>query len=357
MKKAIALLLVIALLAGGLYYLRLTEQQDKKRMRELYTAVEPLQREREALIAERDGLTEEYAEQMRDAGTVELLFRELNKEIFTDVYPLMRDRGIVGVLGVCTQQYPGFKGRMTIEEYSRLLKDGWGSCFIYERVGQLEDWLNDLSYLLEHDGLPIPKAIFFPDNTFNGSMEPILIRCGIETVILSADDGHSATVTSLSGPIWHTGAMPWNYTGVNSDTELLARTSGANLVFTVSFKNLWDAYEEEAFVKVLDNWTSMFEVTDALQSASEPTPMPQNGNTSAGHVSEIPDPLLKVTNFEEARRIHAEAEAKNIELAEEQTRREAELDKQIADLDAQIRELYDQWGQSGKKLLEFGNEQ
>ena len=110
-------------------------------------------------------------------------------------------------------------------------------------------------------------------------------------------------------------------------------------------------------MKVLVNWTSMFEVTDALQSASEPTPMPQNGNTSAGHVSEIPDPLLKVTNFEEARRIHAEAEAKNIELAEEQTRREAELDKQIADLDAQIRELYDQWGQSGKKLLEFGNEQ
>ena len=357
MKKVIALLLVIALLAGGLYYLRLTDQQDKKRMRELYTAVEPLQREREALIAERDSLAADYAMQMRDAGTIELLFRELNKEIFTDVYPLMRDRGIVGVLGVCTQQYPGFKGKMTIEEYSRLLKDGWGSCFIYEKVGKLEDWLKDLTYLLEHDGLPAPRAIYFPDNTYNDSMEQTLIQCGIETVVHSADDGHSATVTSLKGPIWHTGAMPWNYTGVNSDTDLLARTNGANLVFTVSFKNLWDAYEEDAFVKVLDNWVSMLESDDAPQNAAEPTSMPQNGSLTADPGSESPLPLLKVLTLEAARQIHAEAEAKNDELTNEQARREAALNKQIDDLDAQIRELYDQWGQSGKKLLEFGNEQ
>ena len=351
MKKAIALLLVIALLGGGLYYLRLTDQRDKKRMRELYSAVEPLQREREALIVERDSLAEEYAEQMRDVGTVELLFRELNKEIFTDVYPLMRDRGIVGVLGVCTQQYPGFKGKMTIEEYSRLLKDGWGSCFIYEKVGKLEDWLNDLTYLLEHDGLPVPRAIYFPDNTYNDSMEQILIRCGIETVIHSADDGHSATVTSLNGPIWHTGGMPWNYTGVNSDTDLLARTNGANLVFTISFKNLWDAFEEAAFVKVLDNWVSLIESDEALQNASETTPVPQT-STVADSEKEIL-PMLKVVTLEDARQTHIEANAKNAELSREQTQREKDLDEQIADLDEQIRDLYDQWGQSSKKLLEF----
>ena len=90
-------MIVIAILAGGFLYVRNVDQQDKQRMRDLYAEVEPLQRQREALIAERDRLETEYTLQMRDVGTVELLFRQLNVSIFTDVYPQMRDRGIVGV--------------------------------------------------------------------------------------------------------------------------------------------------------------------------------------------------------------------------------------------------------------------
>ena len=80
MKKAIALLIVIAILAGGFLYVRNVDQQDKQRMRDLYAEVEPLQRQREALIAERDRLETEYTLQMRDVGTVELLFRQLPSE-------------------------------------------------------------------------------------------------------------------------------------------------------------------------------------------------------------------------------------------------------------------------------------
>ena len=357
MKKAIALFLVIALLAGGLYYLRRVDQMDKQRMRELYTQVEPLQREKETLIAERNSLETDYALQMRDIGTVELLFRELNKEIFTKVYPLMRDRGIIGGLGVCTQEYPGYGGKLTVEQYSRLVKDGWGTCIIYEKVGNFSKWFADLSYKLEHDGLPIPTTIFFPDNTYDSEIDQELIDCGFNTVIHSADDGHSATVTSVRGLLWHTGAMPWNYTGVNSDTELLALTSGANLVFTISFKNLWDAYEQDAFVKTLDNWVSMLAVDDSLLNAAEPTPTPKGSGQDLTAEDELLKPLLKVVDCEKARQLHLEAEANNVRLAREQTRREAELDARIATLDEQIRAIYDQWGQSGAIITENRNEQ
>ena len=344
MKKAIALVLVVLILAGGLLYMRRADQQEKRRMQELYAAVEPLQRQREVLAAERDNLETSYALQMRDPGTVELLFRELDAQIFTDVYPQMRDRGIVGVLGISTHQYPGSRDKLKFEQYSRLLMDGWGSCFIYEKTDDFDSWYAQVAKWLERDGLPVPTAVFFPDNTYDESLDEALIRCGIQTVIHNAEDGHSATVTSLTGELWHTGAMPWNYTGVNSDTELLARTNGANLVFTISFKNLWDAYEADAFSTVLDNWVSMLAPSDALQEAADKTDL----NLSGTPEDELLKPQLKVVNLEQAREQHIQAEANNAQLAREQTRRQTDLDKQIADLDAEIRGLYDTWGQNGK---------
>ena len=205
----------------GFLYVRNVDQQDKQRMRDLYAEVEPLQRQREALIAERDRLETEYTLQMRDVGTVELLFRQLNVSIFTDVYPKMRDLGVIGVLGVNNHEYPGYGYRMSLEQFSRLVKDGWGCCFIYESTSDFDSWYEGMAQKLENDGLPVPRAIYFPDNTYSNAINASLIRCGIDTVIRGASDGHSATVTAQNGKLWYTGAMPWNYTGVTSDTELL----------------------------------------------------------------------------------------------------------------------------------------
>lgn len=358
MKKAIALLIVVAILAGGFWYVHRVDQQDQQRMRELYAKVEPLQRQREELIAERDHLASDYAIRMRDIGTAELLFRELSPSIFTDVYPKMRDRGLVGVLGINNRQFPGFMNRLSEDQFNRLITDGWDCCFIYETTSDFEAWYASITKKLELNELPIPKAIYFPDNSYSSEMDEALIRCGIETVIRGAADGHSSTVTTVDGELWFTGAMPWNYTGVNADLDLLARTNGANLVFTVSFSNLWDAYEEEAFEKALDNYMAVLATDSAIEAASQS--MTQDAGQTAGETN---PPLLKVVTFEEARKSHQLAESSKAVLEREQQKREEELNEQIEALDRQIRELYEQWGQNGNKndaiwrFMESKNEQ
>lgn len=362
MKKAIALFLVIAILAGGFLYVRNVERQDKQRMRELYAEVEPLQKQREALIAERDRLAADYALQMRDFGTVELLFRELDVKIFDDVYPKMRDRGIIGVLGINNHQYPGNGYRMSLEQFSRLIKDGWGSCFLYESTSDFDSWYEGMVRKLENDSLPVPKAIYFPDGTYSSEINASLIRCGIDTVIRSASDGHSSTVTALNGKLWYTGAMPWNYTGVNADIDLLARTNGANLVFTVSFSNLWDAYDGETFGAALDNLIAV-QAGENTAAAAEQTPVHQDPTLADAAENELMKPLLKIVTFEEARQSHTFAETNNAVLENERRTRETELNRQIEALDRQIRELYESWGQNGNKndalwrLMESTDEQ
>lgn len=352
MKKVIALILVIGILGGVFYYVRRVDQQDKLRMRELYSAVEPLQKEREALVSERDSLTAEYALQMRDVGTVELLFLELDERVYTEIYPKMRNQGIVGVLGINKHQFPGLADNLTVDQYNRLLKDGWGSCFVFENglstVG-FKSWYKLLCDWMGNKGLSIPTAIYFPENTYDSSLDDTLIECGIQTVIVNAGDGHSATVTSLDEDIWLTGAMPWNYTGVSSDTSLLARTDGANLTFTVSFTNLWDAYEEKAFDKVIDDLVSLLASDDILQSAAEPTQTPQGQSMTAKAEDQLLKPLLRVVTFEQALKQHKDAEANNASLSVEQMNRESALNKQIEELDAKISALYEQWGNYGIK--------
>lgn len=341
-RRIIALVLVVLLLGAGVYYLRKIENADRDNMKDLYSEVEPLQRQREALVTEREGLEIDYALQMRDVGTIQLLIQEMDEKVYTEIYPLMRDRGIVGVLGINTKQLPGTAKHLTLDQYNRLLKDGWGSCLVFEKNANFNFWYTTMQNWASRNGVAMPTAIFFPEGTYDSALNDALIEKGINTVILPAENGRSATVTPLDGELWFTGAMPWNYTGVTTDTELLARTDGANLTFTMSLTNLWDAFEKDSFVRILDTWAEMLDVDDPLEGLVQPTPTP-NSTEETTPQNELLKPLLKTTNYETARIAHIEAEENNAALQAELESRQSELDAQIAALDAQIREIYDRW--------------
>ena len=221
LKRVVLLILVLAILVAGVWFVRRADRTDTENMRELYTQVEPLQRQKEALQAEKKALESEYEVLMRDPSTVEILFREIDENLYTKVYPLMRDRGITGVIGLNAEKYPGKYGQITKEQYIRLLKDGWGGCLVFERGYTLSNWLEYLEVLFEADELVMPKVIYFPENTYDPEMESVLREKEIKTVLLSAENGRTATISQI-GDIWFADAMPWNYTGINSDIELLS---------------------------------------------------------------------------------------------------------------------------------------
>ena len=328
--------------------MRHVDKQDKLRMRELYASVEPLQRQRDSLAAELDSIETEYALLMRDTGTVEVLFRELDSTLFAEVYPLMRERGMTGVLGLSIAEYMGYAKRIDLNQYTRLLMDGWGTCLVFDKGYNFDMWYNTMLKFIQRDGLEMPTAVFFPNDTYDAAYEEKLIEYGFDTVIVNAPDGRSETVTPVDGAIWYTGSMPWNYTGMNSDTEILARTDGANMVYTVSFKNLWDAYEKESFVKVLDNWASMQEKDELLESLIEPTPVPQDPTMGLTPEDELKKPIIRVTTVSAARSAHMLSESNNRELEKELETRRAAISKQIEELDTKIRDLYNQWDQTGR---------
>ena len=367
------LLLAAALLVGVFLYVRNTENADSQKMEELYDRVEPLQQQKDELLKQKEKLTEDLTKDSRDPSTVQFLFRELDSEIFTDAYPLMRERNISGVLGVSGDlyEYPDGSYKLTSEQFSRLLRDGWSSCYMYSRTYDLDTQIRTNESILTMRSLtPLPPATarYFSEASdyVPEQMDPILKAHGIDTVILDADDGRSLAFTEV-GDIWVTGAMPWSYTGVSNDIEYLARTDSGNLTFTVSFTDLWDQLDlvdeeaqglnqreketdsEIAFTAMLDQIKGLLVYDDAISQYVNQTPAPsptpqviKPEDNEFAWIEEI-DPQLKSVNITNARAQHGEGNEKTVLLKQEYDAQVAEIDAKIADLDRQINAIYAEW--------------
>lgn len=370
-KKAFALILILALLGAGGYYLLKVEREDDDRMRDLYTEVEPLEREREALQEEKNSLDTEYAKKARDYGTVEVLFPQLNAQIMDDLWPIMRSRGVVGVVPISYVEMPGYYNKLTYDNIRTLLADGWGLCFLYDNYGDIGTWIDGLKRNLEYQKIDAPTAVYFPNNNYDPSMDEALIAAGITTVIQNASDGRSNTVTDVSAPLWQTGAMPFGYTGSATDLELLGRTDGSNLALTLELKTIWNQEKKRSAVtddqlqsitEIFDSWKDMLYDDDPLSDMESVGPTPGIYlNTEDEEVlhelyfNSLTDeqklllPLFRSVNFEKARASHLEMSGSQDTLVLERQQREAQLDRQISEIDAKIQAVYDRYDVGKKK--------
>ncbi|MCR5138357.1 MAG: hypothetical protein K6C12_14920 [Oscillospiraceae bacterium] len=381
MKKFIGLFLVLAIMAVGGYYLIRMEHAEDEKMRNLYTEVEPLEREREALESELAGLDTQYALKMRDYSTVEILFTTLDYQIFSEVYPIMRDHGVVGVLGLSYTEFPNFTNRLKAEEVARLCSDGWGTCIMYDTPwGNFPSQFESFCRNLDSYGIPAPTSIYFPETSssafYDSSMDEMLIECGITTVILPGPDGRSQTVTDVTGPLWFTYSMPWYYTGAPTDLELLGRTDGGNLCFTMKLNEIWDktknknieSKEATSFLEIMDSWTKAGWVydDDPLKDYETvgPTPYMYVDTNDKDQVHDVLQemykdaltpaqelllPRFRSVNFDAARSYHLNAASDNVTLQAELEQERSKLESEIASLEAQIRSLYAQYNVAQKK--------
>ena len=164
-------------------------------MRQMYSQVEPLQQQVDELERQKIVLQQEYEKKKRDPGTIQLLVRDLSSTVFDKIYPIMRTHGVTGILGVSLSSRPlryGNRG-LTVEQYNRLLLDGWGTCLIYDGK-TFDGYYSDMERYMSSLNLAMPTAIYFP-NGYDETLEQSLLDRGITTVIVNAADGHSNTVT------------------------------------------------------------------------------------------------------------------------------------------------------------------
>lgn len=370
--KYIALILVIAVLYGGWRYINKLEAQDNARIRQLYAQAEPLEKQKQELVAQRDALPKQYALEFRDYATTQILFPKMDTQVYSGAYPLMRERNITGVLGISPTTYPDNWNTLTKDQLKALLADGWGMCMVYENAwGDWNYFFQAVESLCAAYEIPVPTTIYYPSNDYKPEDDAILKEHGIQTVVVNASDGRSSTVTDVTGDLWFTGAMPWGYTGSDIDLQLLARTDGANMTYVMTFNETWsdpktgdskNTQEEQSFKAFLDSWKEMLYFDSPLDSMEQLKPDSSifiNTNDKEQlyelYLQELtPDqkvllPRFRSTTYEQARDFHLQALENSKEKQVELDAEAAKLDAQIADLDQQLDEIYTQWNAASKR--------
>lgn len=377
-KKVTALILIFALLAAGGYYLLKTEKEDSERMKNLYDEVEPLEREREILAEELGEIETEYKVRMRDYATVEIVFTELDRQIISDVWPIMRSRNIIGLIPLSFREMPGYWNKLTVSDIQALIGDGWGLYLLYENE-DFTYWHSQLERYAESIGLSMPTTVYFKMDNYSHEMDEELIACGIKTVILNASDGRSSTVSDPTAPLWITGAMPFGYTGSLADLEFLGRTDGGNLVLTMKLNETWDtsklkntaeSAEKRDFISVLDDWADkeLLYSEDPLQDMETvgPTPYIYVDTNDPDVLHEIyldsltPEqqlllPKIKFVNVETALNQHRNAVELRESLTKEMNEKKKNLEQRIQKLDMEIAETYKRYETGNPEKAEQGS--
>jgi hypothetical protein len=273
----------------------------------------PLETEVNELQEKLNNLKKESGTQSVGVATEELLVLELDTELYTGLFPLLKKYETCGVLALSETELPGLPDKITEQQFRNLINQGWSYCLGWDGTTELSDWLEQMQEYLKELDLEMPDIVYFPSGSYSTELDAVLSEYGITIAIHHGEEQLSImNAEDFNEEIWHPGAKTWNYSGVKMDMTALAK-SGMNMVFTVSFQQEESLYMEENFQSMLD-YIADFRENDQLM----------------------------VTDFATARSAKIEAEAEKASRQEKLEAEQEELQAEIADLESQIKEIYAQ---------------
>lgn len=313
MKKK-AIYIVTALLIGVMallyWYLSAQERQKEEQLSALNAQVQPLETQRWELQNKLASLDADYKSRITSVATEQLVFLELDAEVYTDVYPQMQENQAVGILALSKEEFPDQEGKITLEQFDEMKKAGWTYCLAWDGVEELPVWLEDMCQLLEQEELTIPDTVYFAENTYFAEADQILSSFGVSVAVHHGETGLPLVVGGSAGTIWHPGARTWDGIGIRQVLDELVLTED-NLTFTVDFTTGDALYTHESFVNLFEYILEYRE-----------------------------NDLLRITDFQTARACQEDAEKQAAELAEELEAEKEAIKAQIRELEEQINAIY-----------------
>ncbi len=306
--------LVILMACLGLFLKK--HYQEEQRQAAIYEEIDnqlrPLNVKKQRLITQLEKLTEDYEAKRRPKATAQVIFTELDPQVYDLCYPLMRDRSFSGMLALSQAELPGAEGCMTMEQFQKLQDAGWRTCITWNKDSKVEVWLPALKEQLKQLNIDAPTVIYCPKGTYASNLDEKFKSLGFNIVVHHEEAGRALIQTQYEEELWHLGALGLmgSRTKVRFDEAIKQK---GNIIYLVGFEKEDELYEERSFTIMLDYFKSYSDDQELVVGSME--------DARAHYYSRVEE-------------VSAEEEAQYLQ---QKTQMEAEL----ADLEAQIDEL--QW--------------
>lgn len=264
------------------------DMQDKKNH---YASFEQKLNEYNSVIRKADreiSHLNEVLDNVEKKATLSILLCEMREEIYTEVFPLFREKGLVGTIVISGDSLPGGAGRLNDNQIHELYNAGWKIIPGYSEgdgdngITSSAKWISDYGYSFE-------GAVFIQKDALTEELKESYAAAGYTTVITDVDIGSFESITTeKAGDLWSVNSIGYRSDAKNTLKEAI-RIYGS-IIFTVGFEydtELFDGSVLSSMLLFLKNSVS-------------------NGELVMGPISEIRQYRIDMDNrVEEAKKIIA----------------------------------------------------
>lgn len=249
MIKRLSLVLLALVVSGAMIYGRYREMVKKAYVEEYYAAASELQRQQNLCRDALENLRIEWENSRKTAKGI-LLFQEINRQMYNNAYPIIRDHGIVGTMVLTKNAYPGRLGCISETQMNTLLADGWSVCAGWNGKGEIQEELQELEKVFTALGLDHPYVISIDEGGYDPKMDSVLADRGYIAVILHGESIAMAG-NAESAPIRAVPAIYWDEpTALDYLESVMADKNLA--ILTLDFSSIYGTYYSDLFENMCD---------------------------------------------------------------------------------------------------------
>lgn len=252
LKKIVAVVTAI-LLAGLLVFLwneNKEEQKEVEKYEEMDDARRPLLVKKQEIEQQIVDLEKSYEANKIPKGTTQVIFTGLEADVYNICYPIMKEFEYTGTLAISMQQLPGMEGLMTMEQFEKLLKEGWKICIKWDSTTPVNKWWPQLQKKVKQLGLEMASTVYFTTGTYTGSLDSQIQKMGFSIVVHHGEESGSLIQLNDEEGLWHLGAV-----GLMGEKPKLRLTESiaqkGNITYLVGFELEDERYDERSFRSML----------------------------------------------------------------------------------------------------------
>ena len=253
MIKKIVLGVTVVLAIGLFMFIKMDEKEEAKknsRYNELYEQRRPLEVKKEQLEQELKELEDAYEESKSPNAVVQVVFTELDEQVYTVCYPVMKEYGYVGTLALSPEEFPGAEGCMSVEQFQELRDEGWGISVTWQAGTNVEQWWTNMQNKMLVLGIEQGKTLYFPKGTYTPELDETILKLGFSIALSNTEEGATPLQMKYEEGVWHVGAV-----GLMSSRPKLwlreAVANDANIAYLVGFETEEELYNQSSFRSML----------------------------------------------------------------------------------------------------------
>lgn len=247
----VSVAVVILVICLGIFYsCEAKKNAEQKEIRDMIeTKIGDFRREKKEVVEELEKLEAEHHRETVGASRLMLVFTSLDRAFTEEIYPLLRERSVVGTLCLDSENLPGVYSYFTNDDLNLLVSEGWQTAVFFDGIRAVNGWYVLLEEAFSNAQIEIPEVVVVDTSNYTEEIEASLLALGFKDVIVMLDKPDIAR-EDVEDKMRITDAVGWYTTVASNLIDTFAAKTG-DAAFIIGGENIKTKYEESQFSSML----------------------------------------------------------------------------------------------------------